>query len=159
MTDLKLKRYKFYQSDLRLSVTINSLIFERILELAFTEDGCEHGGFLIGKYHDSHSAEIEDVVLPRSKSTPMSFIRYTDGMKVFWDNLYNNNRQIYLGEWHSHPLSSAKFSMVDRETMLEISESDNVKIKHPIFLIIGFSKDNPDIKFYTVKDKIIYTYE
>lgn len=159
MKDLELNEYKFYQEELDLLIHISSQTLKQILKLAFPCDNCENGGFLIGRYAEGNSAIIEDIVSSHSKSTPMSFIRYTDGMQYYWDKLYDSTGQIYLGEWHSHPNSSAKYSNIDRKTMIEISEANDVKIMYPIFLIVGFSKQNPEIKCYTVKNKTIFTYE
>ena len=160
MKDLELKEYRFHQPYLHLSIIVPVQIMNQILEHAFSGDCVEQGGFLIGKYKDENSAVIYGVVSPiRKNSSYCSFIRYTEGMEEFWDALYNDDGYIYLGEWHSHPAASANYSNIDRNTMIEISEADSVGIRYPIFLIIGYSKKSPDIKFYTIKNKIIYSYE
>lgn len=160
MTALKLKEYKFHQPCLNLNIEFTIQTMEEILELAFTKDRCEQGGFLIGRYSDESSAIIEGTISPKRKnSTPVSYIRFTDGMQDFWNRLYDEAGLIYLGEWHSHPGASANYSTIDRDTMIEISEADSVKINYPLFLIIGLNKENPQIKFYTVYDKTIYEYE
>ena len=160
MKDFELKEYRFHQSYLHLTIIVPLRIMNNILENAFSENGCEQGGFLFGKYEDDFSAVIHGIVSPIYKNnTRSSFIRYTDGMQDYWDALYKKDGYIYLGEWHSHPSASASYSDIDRNTMIEIYEADSVKIRYPIFLIIGKSKDYPEIKFYTIKNKIIYSYE
>ena len=160
MMDLELKEYRFYQPYLHLSIIVPMQVMNHILEHAFSDNHCEQGGFLIGKYKDEYSAVIHGIVSPiRKSSSHSSFIRYTEGMKDYWDALYKNDEYIYLGEWHSHPAASSNYINIDRNTMIEIYESDSVRIRYPIFLIIGESKDSPDIKFYTIKNKIIYSYE
>lgn len=158
--DLELKEYRFHQPYLQISIIVPIQIMNQIIEHAFSDNSCEQGGFLIGKYKDEYSAVICGVVSPiRKNSSHNSFIRYTDGMQDYWDTLYKDDGYIYLGEWHSHPTTSANYSNIDRNTMIEIYEADSVKIRYPIFLIIGQSKDSPEIKFYTIKNRIIYSYE
>ena len=160
MKDLELTEYRFHQPHLKLSLVVPVQVMNQIIEQAFSEDNCEQGGFLIGKYKNVNSAIIYGVISPVHKnSSHCSFVRYTDGMRNLWDALYNNHRYIYLGEWHSHPDASACYSALDRNTMIEISEADSVRIKYPIFMIVVYSKKSPEIKFYTVKNKIIYSYE
>lgn len=159
MKDLELKEYRFHQPYLHLSVIVPKQIINHILEEAFSEDVYEQGGFLIGSYNEN-LAVIHGVVPPiRKNNSQSSFMRYTEGMQEFWDVLYKDNGYIYLGEWHSHPGASANYSDIDRNTMMEICEADSVRIRYPIFLIIGNSKESPDIRFYTVKNKIVYSYE
>lgn len=160
MKALELKEYRYHQPCLNLTIQLSIQTMEKILKLAFTKDRCEQGGFLIGRYSDENSAIIKGTVSPKMKnSTPTSYIRFTDGMQDFWDRLYEDAGLIYLGEWHSHPSASANYSTIDRDAMIEIAETDSVKINYPLFLIIGLTKENPHIKFYTVKNKIIYEYE
>lgn len=74
-------------------------------------------------------------------------------MRNLWDALYNNHRYIYLGEWHSHPDASACYSALDRNTMIEISEADSVRIKYPIFMIVGYSKNLQKLSSILLKIK------
>lgn len=159
MKDLELKEYRFHQPYLHLSVIVPKQIINHILEEAFSEDVYEQGGFLIGSYNKKLAVIHGVVPAIRKNNSQSSFIRYTEGMQEFWDVLYKDNGYIYLGEWHSHPGASANYSDIDRNTMMEICEADSVRIRYPIFMIIGNSKESPDIKFYTVKNKIVYSYE
>lgn len=160
MKELKLTEFNYQQPLLHLSLNVSRKLMSEIIELAFTEDGCEQGGFLIGRYPNDSTAVIEGIVSPISREcNHSSFVRYTEGMQSFWNALYKEKGLIYLGEWHSHPSMSATYSDVDLRTMIEIAESDTVNIRFPIFLIVGHSKENPDIKFYTICNQTIFTYE
>lgn len=160
MKELKFTEYKYHQTFLHISLTLSRTLMSEIMDLAFAEDSCEHGGFLVGRYPDNSTAVVEGIVTPIGmKCYHSTFIRYTEGMQSFWNTLYKENGLIYLGEWHSHPSMSAMYSDDDLSTMIEISECETVNIRFPIFMIVGRSKDNPDIKFYTISNKKIYTYE
>lgn len=69
----------------------------------------------------------------------MSYKRDTDGMDCLWDELYKDGL-IYLGEWHSHPDSSASYSNMDKQALTNIATSTTVVIRHPIMLISSVSK-------------------
>lgn len=160
MTELKWNEYNYCQSDLDLRIVISSNLMAQIVNLAFQNDNLEHGGFLIGKYPETNKALIEMIASPyKEENDQFCYTRFTDGMKEFWDDLYDKTGMFYLGEWHSHPNVSSLYSNTDRRAMIEISQSDTVRIKYPIFMIIGQNKTAPEISFYTVTNNKIYKYE
>lgn len=159
MKDLEFIGYKYYQPKLDLHVIIPRSVMHNLVNQAFPNDGCENGGFIVGHYESSNCALIEDVIVPpRISRTFNSFTRYTDGMEPFWNDLLNNYNQIYLGEWHSHPNDTPSYSIIDKKTMIHISESPGINISFPIFLIVGYNKQKWELQIYTVKNKKVYTY-
>lgn len=84
MKELKLTAYNYHQPILHLSLNVSQKLMDEIIELSFTEDGCEQGGFLIGRYPNDNTAVIEGIVSPICrKCNHSSFIRYTEGMILF----------------------------------------------------------------------------
>lgn len=122
----------------------------------------EFGGFLVGKYsHDFKSLHIESFILPlKYKGFPYLFERSIDGIINQFKQIFSQNKQYYIGEWHTHPNSSTQFSQTDLNAMIKTAECETVKIKNPILLIL--SVDNcklNDYTFYFYNNKKLLSYE
>jgi proteasome lid subunit RPN8/RPN11 len=132
---------KFIDNIRNLFLVLEDAVIDAISKQAIISYPNETGGFLVGKYiNDCRTALVTDLVLPlKSESGPMSYKRDTDGMDCLWDELYKDGL-IYLGEWHSHPDSSASYSNMDKQALTNIATSTTVVIRHPIMLISSVSK-------------------
>jgi len=122
----------------------------------------EFGGFLIGKYsEDLKSLYIDNFIIPNKyKGQPFIFERSTKGLREKLEKLFVEKNQYYIGEWHTHPDSSTKYSQTDLNAMIEIAKYREVQILNPILLILSVSKSEVNAyKFYIFKDEKLLAYE
>lgn len=122
----------------------------------------EHGGFLIGKY----SSNFQTLVITKNISPidfhgfPISFERSVKGIENLFHKLFNQYREIYIGEWHTHPDSTTQFSHTDLQAMKSISCSNDVKVVNPILLIISINNDSVNsFTFYLYEKNNLIPYE
>ena len=131
---------KYYLASNDLYVEMQVSVFKQIQLQAEGEYPNENGGILVGRYSaDRHTVYIEKIVVPMEKMTGRTmFMRNTKGMEKVWEQLAKDGLR-YLGEWHSHPNGSTKYSSTDLATMVEIEKE--VSIENPLLLIVGVRSD------------------
>lgn len=104
----------------------------------------ENGGILLGQVNKEHIL-ISRASLPSSldKSFPFNFIRSKNSAQYIIDYEFHNSRKknIYLGEWHSHPENNANPSRQDISMIKEQFTSNKINTGFLIFIIIGIKKD------------------
>ncbi len=122
----------------------------------------EFGGFLIGQYSDDlRAVTVNNYLLPSSyKGFPFSFVRYIDGLVTIFKKIFLEQKQYYIGEWHTHPNGTTAYSQTDLNAMIKTVECDTVQIKNPILLILSINeKDLKDYTFYIYDNKKLLPYE
>lgn len=110
----------------------------------------EFGGFLIGYYSDDlKTLVLTDNLSPTEyKSHRTLFERSVEGVEEKLLELFKlHKKRYYVGEWHSHPDASSRYSTIDSKAMQSIAESETVRIKNPILLIVSI--DNQKLNNYT----------
>lgn len=149
---------KYYLASNDLYVEMQSSVFKQIQLQAESEYPNENGGILIGRYStDRHTVHIEKIVVPVKKMTGRTmFMRNTKGMEKVWEQLAKDGLR-YVGEWHSHPNGSTKYSSTDLATMVEIEKE--VSIENPLLLIVGVRSDGVSAHtFYCYKNNKLLEY-
>ena len=149
---------KYYLASNDLYVEMQTSVFKQIQLQAESEYPNENGGILIGRYStDRHTVHIEKIVVPVEKMTGRTmFVRNTKGMEKVWEQLAKDGLR-YVGEWHSHPNGSTKYSSTDLETMVEIEKE--VSIENPLLLIVGVRSDGVSAHtFYCYKNNKLLEY-
>ena len=149
---------KYYLASNDLYVEMQSSVFKQIQLQAESEYPNENGGILIGRYStDRHTVHIEKIVVPVEKMTGRTmFMRNTKGMEKVWEQLAKDGLR-YVGEWHSHPNGSTKYSSTDLATMVEIEKE--VSIENPLLLIVGVRSDGVSAHtFYCYKNNKLLEY-
>jgi proteasome lid subunit RPN8/RPN11 len=149
---------KYYLASNDLYVEMQSSVFKQIQLQAESEYPNENGGILIGRYStDRHTVHIEKIVVPVKKMTGRTmFMRNTKGMEKVWEQLAKDGLR-YVGEWHSHPNGSTKYSSTDLATMVEIEKE--VSIENPLLLIVGVRSDEVSAHtFYCYKNNKLLEY-
>lgn len=122
----------------------------------------EFGGFLMGYYSNNlKQLHITDCILPKKyKGIPCLFERSTDGTKEVFDKMFDQQKQYYIGEWHTHPNASSMYSQTDLQAMMQIANHDTVNIKNPVLLIISMGENKlNDFSIYIYDKKGLYKYE
>lgn len=123
----------------------------------------EYGGFLVGYYSSNRkSLTITDFIKPtKYKSHQFIFERSAEGIEKKLNELFNSkNKQYYVGEWHTHPNGSTMYSNTDLNAMINIANSDYIRITNPILLIISISKEKMNkFDFYLYDNKKLLKYE
>lgn len=141
---------KIINSHKNVSLEYEEDLISKIESLALEHYPNEFGGFLIGYYSDDlKTLVLTDVLSPNEyKSHRVLFERSTEGIKEKLFELFKlNEKRYYVGEWHSHPDASSMYSLTDLNAMQSITESETVRIKNPILLIVSIN--NQKLKNYT----------
>jgi len=101
----------------------------------------ETGGSFFGYY-----AENDDIVItqlidagPKAKHKKFSFEPDQDFQLSEMEKIYFENDGLlsYLGDWHSHPVSSSFLSRRDEKTLLNIALSESAKCNKPLMIVFG----------------------
>lgn len=145
-----------------LELIVEETLIEEIGTIAIKHYPNEFGGFLIGKYSlNFKSVLITDFILPKKyKGTPTLFHRSTDSIEKLFKDIFKEKNQYYIGEWHSHPSGSTRYSQTDLNAMIEIADCPTVTIKNPILLILSVNKNIVnDFTFYFYNKKKLIAYE
>lgn len=146
---------KITNSHKNIHIEYEKKLISKIESLAVKHYPKEFGGFLIGYYSDDlKTLVLTDILSPSEfKSYRMLFERSTKEIKEKLLKLFKlKEKRYYVGEWHSHPNASSRYSATDLNAMRSIAESERVRIKNPILLIVSI--DNQKLKEYT-----FYLYE
>lgn len=146
---------KITNSNKNIHIEYEEDLISKIKGLAVKHYPKEFGGFLIGYYsNDLKTLILTDILSPKEfKSYRVLFERSTKGIKEELLKFFKlKEKRYYVGEWHSHPDASSRYSATDLNAMRSIAESETVRIKNPILLIVSI--DNQKLKEYT-----FYLYE
>lgn len=141
---------KLINPDKKVCLEYELSLLQKIENIALKHYPNEFGGFLIGYYSiDLNSLIVTDFLIPKEYTNHRTlFERSTKGIKKKLLKLFKlKEKRYYVGEWHSHPDSSTKYSRTDLEAMRSIAESENVRINNPILLIV--SLNNQKLKNFT----------
>ncbi len=102
----------------------------------------ETGGLLMG-YKVGDDTYITEIVGPGPKAkheksgfTPDDSFQEKEMARFFYST---EGKVSYLGDWHTHPNSSAHLSELDKQTLREISFYEPSQIREPLMMVIGLS--------------------
>lgn len=148
--------------DLGLTLEIDEELLSALVRIGVNHLPNEFGGFLIGNYSENQSnLRITDTILPNKfKGTPYLFERDTAGIESKLKQFYEEKpSKYYVGEWHTHPNNLPIPSNTDINAINSIASHNDVSIKNPIMLIIGYNKTEVSHGFYVKFKNKIYRYE
>lgn len=136
-----------------LKVLVSNQLIESITEVALEYYPNEFGGILSGYKSDNQIVIVDFETPSRVESNGNQFVRHTDNLNEYLSNIYKSSGGIveYVGEWHSHPGSSAEYSSNDKKSMITISKDKKVKIKNPIMIILSIVRRTNGYKLFVVK--------
>lgn len=153
---------KVINTENNLELIIEDDLLKEIGKLAIKQFPNEFGGFLVGEYTNNFkTVEITSIILPvEYKGTPTSFLRLTNDVSDIFNKVFNDTKQYYVGEWHSHPNGSTMYSQTDLNAMIEIVNCETVNIRNPILLILSINKNKVrKYTFYYYNNKKLTPYE
>jgi integrative and conjugative element protein (TIGR02256 family) len=154
---------KFYQSELNLTLTVESSVLETIEQYSRAHYPNEFGGILMGSYLNSYiDLVISDIIVPdKYKSSPTKFEPDHKDLNIKTKEYFQHfdNKVIYVGDWHSHPNGSNHFSQPDFNSIKDVAKSKTVNIKNPILLIAAYSYNYFDPGFYVYNKDKLYKFE
>jgi integrative and conjugative element protein (TIGR02256 family) len=140
---------------------ISRVVWELMVEEVARKTPLETGGVLVGYWSDSTlvggrnpagsaqpSARFDAVVTnyvgpgPRAIHTPRSFTPDHDYHANRVAEIYRRSarRDLYLGDWHSHPGADTTLSSLDKRTLRRIARSNTARCKTPLMLILDDAK-------------------
>lgn len=148
--------------DLGLTLEIEEELLSTLVRIGVKHYPNEFGGFLIGNYSENQThLKITETILPNKfKGTPYLFERDTVGIESRLKQFYEEEpSKYYVGEWHTHPDNLPIPSSTDINALNSIAKHNQVSIKNPILLIIGYNKTTVIHGFYVQFKNKIYRYE
>lgn len=134
-----------------LELIIDEELVQRIAGYGTKKYPNEFGGLLLGRYSNNNkTVVIEDTLLPKKyQSSRYSFERGPEGVKESLEQHYKATPSlIYVGEWHTHPDSSAIPSLTDLKAMNELANDTNVLIDNPVLMIFEIKKHKYNMELY-----------
>lgn len=152
----------FTNKDIGLTLEIGDLLLEQIIDVGIQHYPNEFGGFLVGFYSEDYKQlNITDMILPKKyKATPYLFERDTMGVNERLQRFFKEEpKKYYVGEWHTHPQNIPIPSSTDYNAMLEITNHEDVAIKNPVLLIVGYQNKLVELGFYVMFKNKLYRYE
>jgi proteasome lid subunit RPN8/RPN11 len=138
---------EFISDDRRFGLKIERKHMLEILKICRVAGSREVGGIIIGIYDLDHKFAIAKIFSKApldSLQGETYFHRGVIGLQELLNQLWNDNRYFYLGEWHFHPNGSTDMSEVDIKQMQNISIKESYNCSEPILIILG---GNPDKKW------------
>lgn len=150
--------FEFKNIEHNISILIPQRSIELMLKELLNHYPNEFGGILIG-LRDKEKTIVLDFVTPTKFSiSSKKFVRDNNYLNKELERIYkmSNGKLEYLGEWHSHPDGSTKFSNDDKTTMLKIADDLKVGFDFPFLLIFSLNKKAYDFSIYvTLKKQLI----
>jgi proteasome lid subunit RPN8/RPN11 len=154
---------KYFQSELNLSLTIESKCLEKIEHYSREHFPNEFGGCLLGSYlNDYREVVISEIIYPdKFHSTTMKFEPNPFDLNKKLNKVYSEfeGRIEYVGDWHSHPNSSNHFSESDFRSISDVAQSKTVNTHNPILVIAAFGPNYFDPGFYVYKSYKLYKFK
>jgi integrative and conjugative element protein (TIGR02256 family) len=142
----------YFQDKLQLKVSLPMNLIKEIQEKFQEETPFEFGGILLGTYDEEFkTAMVTKTLFPKEfDSSPVEFTRSAEDLNIQIAEIFkqSNGKEIYLGEWHSHPNMLPKYSITDFRTMNEIANDDGISISNPILIIMGGEPTNVMVSVY-----------
>lgn len=146
----------------KLELLIEGDLLNRLGKLGVKHFPNEFGGFLVGYYTDDFKTLfVTDSILPKKYTgSSFGFERSINGLEKAFNKLYHQKKQYYVGEWHTHPNGSTRYSQTDLNAMINTVECETVQITNPILLILSVNKSEmTDYTFYYYEDRKLISYE
>lgn len=149
---------KHSDKEARIRVFISAHILKSIYVISKKHLPNEFGGIFTG-FNNENDFVIVDFELPSEfKQTKVSFTREGDSLNSYLSEIHSQSEGsiVYLGEWHTHPYGTARYSNNDYKSMVEIARATEVKIPNPILIVFSIDDDSFDYQIYCIiKDKLI----
>lgn len=117
----------------------------------------ECGGILTGEYlEDGTTALVHEIVLiPDTNATNSRYQRsgeYSD--RVLKRVRQNSDGRIhYLGEWHTHPDSPPRPSLVDISSIYKLVKSGSLPVEAPVLVILSIADETSCWAAYLADNK------
>ncbi len=146
----------------RLELIVEDDLLNRLGRLGVKHYPNEFGGFLIGYYTDDfRTLFVTDFLLPKKyQGSSMGFERSVDGIESAFNKIFVQKKQYFVGEWHTHPNGSTRYSQTDLNAMIKTVECETVRIKNPILLILSVNaRKITDYTFYYYEERKLIAYE
>ena len=101
----------------------------------------ETGGAFFGYHADNNDIVVTQLISagPNAKHKKFSFEPDQEYQLSQMEQIYfeNEGKLSYLGDWHSHPVSSSFLSRRDEKTLLNIALTEAAKCSKPLMMVFG----------------------
>lgn len=152
---------KYVIANKNITLKICQDVLDEMYRQALASFPNETGGMLAGYISDdSHEAVVECLVMPsKTESSRVYFLRETEGMEQTWKELAESGLT-YLGEWHSHPNGTTKYSNIDYQAMVGVVTDTNVSLETPLLFIVSLDRNSiTDVQPYLYDKGVLLKFE
>jgi [CysO sulfur-carrier protein]-S-L-cysteine hydrolase len=146
----------------KLELVIADKLVDSLGKLGIKNYPNEFGGFLVGNYaEDFKTVFVTDFILPKKyRGSPAGFERSVVGLEKKFKEIFDQKKQYFIGEWHTHPDGSTMYSRTDLNAMINTAECETVMIKNPILLIMSVTRKRVTrYTFYLYENRGLFVYE
>jgi molybdopterin/thiamine biosynthesis adenylyltransferase/proteasome lid subunit RPN8/RPN11 len=163
--EILIKDYLFYnQKDLSHSILIPLQLVNRLNEILTSYFPNEFGGIFVGfKSLNYNATVIEAIIIPdRFENGRSFFVRHPASLNKRIEIMFekHNGKIDYVGEFHSHPDSTALPSSTDIKAMAEISANQEIKTNEPVLMISETTSSGiSQMNFFIYKNDKLNLYE
>lgn len=124
--------------------------FQSLVKEAKKKYPLETGGVLIGYFVSKNKIVITEVLGPgklaeheKDRFEPDQNFHEIELEKHFFNT---NHKEVYLGDWHTHPNFKPYLSKIDLKTLRRIAKYKPSQLSHPLMAVLGTS--NMDFKIW-----------
>ena len=126
----------------RHRLTIPRLALAQMAQQGWSRFPLETGGILLGA-GTGDCIKVRHVVGPGPKATHerYRFLPDAEWQAAQVTNLWNEDRTItYLGDWHTHPEGTTRFSDLDEQTARDIASYDAARQPNPVMVVLALGR-------------------
>ncbi len=123
----------------------------------------ETGGMLIGYIASTGEPVVTSIIGPGPKAKHRRFKFTPDGpyQQAMLETHFSatEERETYLGDWHTHPKGAPTLSYLDKCTLARIAKEPRSQISQPVMIILGGSEGEwclNAVRFHSSEWKLLF---
>lgn len=132
-----------FLSTSRGSLLIRARTLSQLHSVAWRSWPCETGGILLG--HTGEARSTVSVCIgpgPEAKHARYGFTPDANWQAARVAEAWSLDESVeYLGDWHTHPGGTTRFSELDRQAAVTISEAPAARQPRPVMLVLALGQN------------------
>jgi len=162
LKSLKIRKfYDFFEDSTQRYLYVSNETYSKMKVQLSHHFPKEFGGVFTG-VNRGNLTFIDDILVPdKFENGKTVFVRHPGSLNERLQSIFkeSNGKVTYIGEWHSHPNSSATPSSTDNVAMREIAENEKIGNQNPVLVIVKITETAFEPAMYIYNDKKLLKYE